>query len=114
MYIETDRIIYSPSDLTLYIDSPFASWMEHSMLLNPELLSSADAPDGLMTLLQTKGNLHENEVLKSFLEANLSVVQILKNPMRRKIRLLLCNQGQTSFIRPPCCYCRLKDMRIFW
>ena len=75
MYFETDRIIYSPSDLTLYMDSPFASFMEHSVLINPELLSSADAPDELMSLLQKKGALHEDEVLKSFLEANLSVVQ---------------------------------------
>jgi hypothetical protein len=77
MYIETDRIIYSPSDLTLYMDSPFASWMEHSVLINPELLSSADAPDEFIT---KKRALHEDEVLKSFLEANLSVIQILKNP----------------------------------
>lgn len=80
MYIETDRIIYSPSDLTLYMDSPFASWMEHSVLTNPELLSSADALDELMTLLQKKGALHEDKVLKFFLEANLGVVQISKSP----------------------------------
>ena len=57
MYIETDRIIYSPSDLTLYMDSPFASWMEHSVLINPELLPSADVPDELMSLLQKKKEL---------------------------------------------------------
>jgi hypothetical protein len=28
--------------------------MEHSVLINPELLSSADAPDELMSLLQKK------------------------------------------------------------
>ena len=74
MYIETDRIIYSPSDLTLYMDSPFASWMEHSVLINPELLSSADAPDELMSLLQKKGALHEDEVLKSDILNNLGLV----------------------------------------
>jgi len=36
------------------MDSPFASCMEHSVLINPELLSSADAPDELMSLLQKK------------------------------------------------------------
>ncbi len=35
MYIESDEIIYSPSDLTLYMDSPFASWMDHLALTNP-------------------------------------------------------------------------------
>lgn len=78
MYIEKDQITYSPSDLTLYMDSPFASWMEHSLLINPEMSSFVDAPDELMSLLQKKGALHEDEVLKSFLEANLSVVQISK------------------------------------
>ena len=80
MHIETDRIIYSPSDLTLYMDSSFASCMEHSVLINHELLSSADAPDELMSLLQKKGALHEDEVLKCFIEADLSVIQISKSP----------------------------------
>ena len=93
MYFETDRIIYSPSDLTLYSDSPFASWMEYSVLINPELLSSTDAPDELMSLLQKKGALHENEVLKCFIEADLSVIQISKARMQYKIHSLLCNQG---------------------
>ena len=78
MYIEAGQLIYSPSDLTLYMDSPFASWMEHSMLINPELLSFVDSPDEIMFLLQRRGALHETEVLNSFLQKNLNVVQIAK------------------------------------
>ena len=78
MYIEAGQLIYSPSDLTLYMDSPFASWMEHSMLINPELLSFVDSPDEMMFLLQRRGALHETEVLNSFLQKNLNVVQIAK------------------------------------
>ena len=78
MYIEAGQLIYSPSDLTLYMDSPFASWMEHSMLINPELLSFVDSPDEMMFLLQRLGALHETEVLNSFLQKNLNVVQIAK------------------------------------
>jgi len=78
MYIEAGQLIYSPSDLTLYMDSPFASWMEHSMLINPELLSFVDSPDEMMLLLQRRGALHETEVLNSFLQKNLNVVQIAK------------------------------------
>lgn len=80
MYIESDQIIYSPSDLTLYMDSPFASWMEHRALTNPELLPPADEADELMTLLQNKGVLHEKEVLNSFIECRLHVVQITRSP----------------------------------
>ena len=72
MYIEAGQLIYSPSDLTLYMDSPFASWMEHSMLINPELLSFVDSPDEMMFLLQRRGALHETEVLNSFLQKNLN------------------------------------------
>jgi predicted RecB family nuclease len=80
MYIESDQIIYSPSDLTLYMDSPFASWMEHSVLVSPELLSSSDGKDELMGVLQHKGEQHEEEILNTFLERELSVVQITRDP----------------------------------
>lgn len=80
MYTDSDQIIYSPSDLKLYMDSPFASWMEHLALTNPELLPSADAEDQLMAVLQDKGIQHEKKILDSFLEENLNIVQISKSP----------------------------------
>lgn len=80
MHIEFNQIIYSPSDLTLYIDSPFASWMEHLALTNPELLPRADEKDELMSLLQHKGFQHEKEILNSFINRGLSVAQITRNP----------------------------------
>lgn len=70
MYIEAGQLIYSPSDLTLYMDSPFASWMEHSVLINPELSSFVDVTDEMMILLQTRGALHETEVLTPILHNN--------------------------------------------
>lgn len=80
MYIQENSITYSPSDLTLYMDSPFASWMEHLALTNPELLPSQDEEDQLMAVLQHKGIQHENEILDSFLEKNLNITQISKGP----------------------------------
>jgi len=80
MHIESDQIIYSPSDLKLYMDSPFASWMEHLALTSPELLPSSDEEDELMTLLQSKGEQHEQAILNSFLERDLTVVQITRSP----------------------------------
>lgn len=29
MYVQHGKLMYSPTDLTLFMDSPFASWMEH-------------------------------------------------------------------------------------
>ena len=79
MHKEENKIIYSPSDLTLYMDSPFASWMEHKAIINPELLTHADPMDEMMILLQNKGAAYEKEVLESFLKKNLNVVQIKRD-----------------------------------
>jgi len=78
--MESDKIIYSPSDLTLYMDSPFASWMEHLALTNLQFLSLADKEDELMGLLQHKGIQHEQEILTSFLDKGLIVAEITKSP----------------------------------
>lgn len=80
MYIESEHIIYSPSDLTLYMDSPFASWMERSALINSDMLSYVDEEDALMGVLQQKGAEHEQAILNSFLDRGLSVAQIAKGP----------------------------------
>ena len=76
MHKEENKIIYSPSDLTLYMDSPFASWMEHKAIINPELLTHADPMDEMMILLQSKGAAYEREVLESFLEKNLKYLKL--------------------------------------
>jgi len=78
MHIESDQIIYSPSDLTLYMDSPFASWMDHLALTNPESLPPKDEADALMTVLQHKGMEIENRILNDFIARELEVVQIEK------------------------------------
>ena len=67
MYIESDQIIYSPSDLTLYMDSPFASWMDHLALTNPESLPPEDPADELMTVLQHRGMELERRILNDFI-----------------------------------------------
>ena len=62
--LASDSHVYSPSDLVLYMRSPFASWMERLKVDKPEQL--ADIPkdvDLMMELLANKGNLHESEYL---------------------------------------------------
>ncbi|HAT9646330.1 TPA: TM0106 family RecB-like putative nuclease, partial [Legionella pneumophila subsp. pneumophila] len=78
MYIETDQIIYSPSDLTLFLESPFASWMEHFALNEPKTLDLADEPDELLSVLQDKGMELEHKILNDFIARQLNVVQIEK------------------------------------
>ena len=93
MYIDSDQIIYSPSDLTMYMDSHFASWMEHLALTNPELLPPVDQEDELMGLLQHKGLQHENGVLNSFIEQGLTVSQITRSPQAPQDTLAAMQSG---------------------
>ncbi|RUR14025.1 TM0106 family RecB-like putative nuclease [Legionella septentrionalis] len=79
MYIETDQIIYSPSDLTLFLESPFASWMEHFALNESKILELADEADELQSVLQHKGMELERKILNDFIASQLNVVQIEKS-----------------------------------
>lgn len=54
MYIDAGQMVFSPSDLTLYMDGSFASKMEHLALLDPSVLSLSDEADEMMALLQDK------------------------------------------------------------
>jgi len=46
--------MFSPSDLMVFLDSPFASWMERAKIENPDFSIIQDAPDQLMSLLVQK------------------------------------------------------------
>jgi len=55
---------YSASDLTLFHDSPFASWLEQLKVLEPDSVPQPDAPAEFDTLLQTLGYQHEAAFFK--------------------------------------------------
>jgi len=55
-------ITYSPSDLTMYMSSPFASWMARYALERPDNLPEKDEQDALMDLLQQRGYRHEEVI----------------------------------------------------
>lgn len=76
MYIESRQLIYSPSDLTEFMHSPFASWMEHLALLHPERMPVPDERDALSETLQVMGNQHELAVLAAFEEQGLSIANL--------------------------------------
>ena len=61
------------------MESPFASWMEHAAIIEPELLLSVDEGDALMTVLQHKGMEHEQRILNAFQKRGLNIVSIKKN-----------------------------------
>lgn len=61
---ESSELVFSPSDLVLFMQSPFASWMERYALDRPdEAKQLRDPVDPMMALLAEKGNVHETEYL---------------------------------------------------
>jgi predicted RecB family nuclease len=69
-------IVYSPTDLTTFVDSRFASWMARLALDHNDRLPAADAPDGLMTLLAERGFAHETGRLALFRAEGKSIREI--------------------------------------
>ena len=93
MHIESSQLVFSPSDFTQFMDSPFASWMEHLALTHPEQLPAPDDRDALGEVLQGLGNQHELDVLASFQEQGLTIVNVQHAPNPFKETLAAMQQG---------------------
>lgn len=79
MFLQNNQWIYSPSDLTTYMDSPFASWMTRYTMLHPQTRQFQDLNDTLAQTLQQKGFVHEAEVLQSIVQGK-TVINIADTP----------------------------------
>jgi uncharacterized protein len=61
MYKKSSEFIFSASDLIVYMNSPFASWMSRIAIDKPERLDGIEKDhDEMMGLLADKGNEHED------------------------------------------------------
>ena len=58
---------FSPSDLTLYMESPFALWMNRYAKEYPDYAPTPDSEDLMGNMLQSKGDEHEHAILKTFI-----------------------------------------------
>jgi len=76
MYKKYGQFCYSPSDLTNYIESPFASWMDRFSIECPEQAPEKNPPDALMTSLARKGYAHEAALEAAFIGQGLSLVKV--------------------------------------
>lgn len=72
----TSGLIFSPSDLTRYIDSPFASWMARHRLEIPDSGIEKDPEDPLLAHLAGKGLEHEANFLETLQSRYSDVVTI--------------------------------------
>ena len=66
---KNNQFVYSPTDLTLFMRSPFASWMERYALEYPDRIQEKDDVNAMMDLLAKKGDAHEANFLQSLIEA---------------------------------------------
>ncbi|GAA0305650.1 TM0106 family RecB-like putative nuclease [Psychrosphaera haliotis] len=70
------KLIFSPSDLTEYLDSPFASWMNRFKLEFPKQAPEKDKDDALTKSMQQRGYTHENNLIKGFEDQGKKVVTL--------------------------------------
>lgn len=71
-----NTLVFSPSDLTTYMKSPFASWNDRLAVENPSHLKNKDEPDEFMSLLSTKGQAHEDRYTQLLRDQGRQVVEI--------------------------------------
>lgn len=70
-----DRLVYSPSDLINFIESPFASWMDRAMIEGMEGVCP-DQEDEERQLVAEEGNRHEENFLQSLLSEGANICKI--------------------------------------
>lgn len=74
---DTNKIIFSPSDLVHYMVSPFTSWMDRYYLENPKEVAPDEETEDQKLIART-GNEHEQSVLDEFKTSGIDVVEIIK------------------------------------
>lgn len=80
MYLKDGQWVFAPTDLTAYLDSPFASWMEQLALCRPDAVPAKDADDAMSDLLKAKGDAHERGLRDAFMAQGLSLIDISLTP----------------------------------
>ena len=76
MYKNNETLMFSPSDLTVFLGSPFASWMERAKIEDAGFSIQADGDDPFLALLAEKGIEHENKFLNKLTAQGFSVIDI--------------------------------------
>ncbi len=78
------QYFYSPSDLTRFMESPFAAWLDRFSLEYPEQAPAKDPEDPLMGILREKGYAVEAALETEFREAGRTVIKIAGQSLAEK------------------------------
>ena len=65
MKLTTHGLVFSPSDLITFMESPFASAMDAKRLFDPTLAEQMDPEDALLVYLRKKGFAHEDAFVQT-------------------------------------------------
>ncbi len=76
MQISDGNLFFSPSDLIVFMESPFASHMERMRLHDHSITDLIDPEDPMLRTLQEKGYAHEDEFLEDLKSEGKSIVLI--------------------------------------
>lgn len=78
-----DQLVFSPSDLITFMESPYASWMERKKLEDPSISELMDGTNALLTTLQEMGYAHDDAYTESLRNEGADVLEIERaNPDR--------------------------------
>ena len=89
MQLKDGKYFFSPSDLTCFMDSPFASWMDRCAMESPSIAPKKDPEDALKSVLQAKGFTHEDEQESNFRDQELSVFRVESTNSKEQVELTL-------------------------
>jgi uncharacterized protein len=76
MYKQQQQLYFSPSDLTRFMESPFASWMDRFAIEYPEQAPAKDPANALLSSLAQKGYHHESALEAAFIAQGKQVVNL--------------------------------------
>ena len=74
MQYKNGALIFAPTDLSRWLNSPYASWMARYAIEQPECSPAKDQADSMLELLAKKGLVHEDAQENKFREQGKEVV----------------------------------------
>ena len=86
MRFENNILIFSPSDLMTFQESPFASYMERWRLIDPTVESYMDSEDPILGALAQKGFDHENKFSEKLKKEGRSIIVIERDDYQKMRR----------------------------
>ena len=70
-----DKLIFSPTDLCIFMESPFASWMDRLYLEHPDRVTPDEVAED-QEMLMKRGIQHEKTFVEDLTRANHQVIEI--------------------------------------